>query len=202
MPRIGGTLAHLLLGVLLNLASAAGSLAQATSDQVWTLGAPMPTPRSELTAAALRGRVYVAGGIAQFGTTTAFEVYDPALGAWEELPALPEAVHHLAAAATGNRVYVTGGYTDLGFSAMSRHAFAYDPEARTWAAIASAAQTKPKMASRRCWNGPTPIRPSAWSMGTAGIGSSPLTACSVDLALVRVRACCKARSSIWRAIAG
>jgi hypothetical protein len=136
MHRIGGTMAHLLLGVLLNLASAAGSLAQATSDQVWTLGAPMPTPRSELAAAALRGRVYVAGGIAQFGTTTAFEVYDPALGAWEELPALPEAVHHLAAAATGTRVYVTGGYTDLGFSAMSRHAFAYDPEARTWATLA------------------------------------------------------------------
>ena len=124
------------------------------------------------------------------------------LGSWQELPALPEAVHHLAAAATADRVYIAGGYTDLRFSAMSRHAFAYDPEARTWTAIASAAQTKPKMASRRCWNGPTPIRPSAWSMVTAGIGSSPLTACSVDLSLVRVRACCKARSSIWRAIAG
>ena len=49
---------------------------------------------------------------------------------------MPEAVHHPAAAATGDRVYISGGYTDLGFSAMSRHAFAYDPEARTWAAIA------------------------------------------------------------------
>ena len=202
MPRIGGTLAHLLLGVLLNLASAAGSLAQATSDQVRTLGAPMPTPRSELTL-----RRYVAGSTSPAASHSSARRRPsrstiPPWAHGRSLPALPEAVHHLAAAATGNRVYVTGGYTDLEFSAMSRHAFAYDPEARTWAAIASAAQTKPKMASRRCWNGPTPIRPSAWSMVTAGIGSSPLTACSVDLALVRVRACCKARSSIWRAIAG
>jgi N-acetylneuraminic acid mutarotase len=96
----------------------------------------MPTPRSELAAAALRGRVHVAGGIAQFGTTTAFEAYDPALGSWGELPSLPEAVHHPAAAATVDRVYPTGGYTDLRFSAMSQRAFAYDPEARMWTAIA------------------------------------------------------------------
>ena len=96
----------------------------------------MPTPRSELAAAALRGRAYVVGGIAQFGTTAAFEAYDPALGSWEELPALPEAVHHPAAAAMVDRVCIAGGYTDLRFSAMSRHAFGYNSEARTWAAIA------------------------------------------------------------------
>ena len=136
MHRIGGMSAHVLLGVLLALASVARPLAQAPSEQVWTPGTPMPTPRSELAAAALRGRIYVAGGIAQLGTTAAFEAYDPAQGSWEELPALPEAVHHPAAAATADRVYIAGGYTDLRFSAMSRHAFAYDPEARTWAAIA------------------------------------------------------------------
>ena len=70
----------------------------------------MPTSRSELAAAALAGRIYVAGGIAQLGTTAAFEAYDPATDHWEELPPLPEAVHHLAAA-TDKRVYVTGGYT-------------------------------------------------------------------------------------------
>ena len=136
MHVIGGTLPHVWLGVLLALASVAAPLAQAPSEQAWTIGTPMPTPRSELAAAALRGRIYVAGGIAQFGTTTAFEAYDPALGSWEELPALPEAVHHPAAAATADRVYIAGGYTDLGFSAISRRAFAYDPKAGTWAAIA------------------------------------------------------------------
>ena len=98
MHRIRGMLAHLLLGALAALVSVAG-LAQAPSEQVWTPGTPMPTARSELAAAALRDRVYVAGGIAQLGTTAAFEAYDPAQGSWEELPNLPEAVHHPAAAA-------------------------------------------------------------------------------------------------------
>src|SRR5687767_12188472 len=133
MHRIGSTLPQVFIGVLLALA---GPAAQAPSEQTWTLGTPMPTARSELAAAALRGRVYAAGGIAQFGTTTAFEAYDPALDSWEELPALPEAVHHPAAAASADRLYIAGGYTDLQFSAMSRHAFAYDPEARTWVAVA------------------------------------------------------------------
>jgi N-acetylneuraminic acid mutarotase len=92
--------------------------------------------RSELAAAALGGRIYVAGGIAQWGTTAAFEAYDPARDRWEELPPLPEAVHHLAAAATDDRVYVTGGYTDLLFSEITSRAWAYDPGARTWARIA------------------------------------------------------------------
>ena len=84
----------------------------------------MPTSRSELAAAALAGRIYVAGGIAQWGTTAAFEAYDPATDRWEELPPLPEPVHHLAAAATDKRVYVTGGYTNLLFSEITKRAWA------------------------------------------------------------------------------
>jgi Kelch motif len=52
----------------------------------WTRAAPMPTARSELAAAALDGRIYVAGGIARWGTTAAFEAYEPARDRWEELP--------------------------------------------------------------------------------------------------------------------
>jgi hypothetical protein len=86
---------------------------------------------SELAAAALDGRIYAASGIAQWGTTAAFETYDPAMERWEELPPLPEAIHHLAAAATDNRFYVTGGYTDLLFSEITNRAWAYDPRPRT-----------------------------------------------------------------------
>jgi N-acetylneuraminic acid mutarotase len=70
------------------------------------------------------------------GTTAAFETYDPAIDRWEELPPLPEAIHHLAAAATDDRIYVTGGYTDLLFSEIANRAWAYDPRARTWTRIA------------------------------------------------------------------
>ena len=49
----------------------------------------MPTSRSELAAAALAGRIYVAGGIAQWGNTAAFAAYDPATDRWEELRLCP-----------------------------------------------------------------------------------------------------------------
>ena len=112
------------------------AVAQDVTQAPWTRAAPMPTARSELAAAALDGRIYVAGGIAQWGTTAAFETYDPAMDRWEELPPLPEAVHHLAAAATDDRVYITGGYTDLLFSETTSRAWAYDPRARRWTGIA------------------------------------------------------------------
>src|SRR5919106_729222 len=102
----------------------------------WTRAAPMPTARSELAAAALDGRIYVAGGIAQWGTSATFEAYDPATDRWEALPPLPEAPHHLAAAATDDRIYIAGGYTNLLFSEITNRVWAYDPRARTWARIA------------------------------------------------------------------
>ena len=43
---------------------------------------------------------------------------------WEELPPLPEAVHHLAAAVTNDRIYITGGYTNLLFSEITDRAWA------------------------------------------------------------------------------
>ena len=110
--------------------------AQDPTQSPWRRAAPMPTARSELAAAALDGRIYVTGGIAQWGTTAAFEAYDPATDRWEELPPLPEAVHHLAAAATNERIYITGGYTNLLFSETTSRAWAYDPRARRWAQIA------------------------------------------------------------------
>jgi N-acetylneuraminic acid mutarotase len=126
------------LSACLLLLSALGgcAAAQSVSQGPWTRAAPMPTARSELAAAALDGRIYVAGGIAQWGTTAAFEAYDPATDRWEELPPLPEAVHHLAAAATNDRIYVTGGYTNLLFSEITDRAWAYDPRERIWDRIA------------------------------------------------------------------
>ena len=117
--------ARAVIAILLLLLGCAA--AEEIPQSPWVRAAPMPTSRSELAAAALAGRIYVAGGIAQLGTTAAFEAYDPATDHWEELPPLPEAVHHLAAAATDKRVYVTGGYTNLLFSEITERAWAYDP---------------------------------------------------------------------------
>ncbi len=55
--------------------------APGAAEGPWSHGAPMPTARSEIAVTQLAGRIYVAGGIGRFGTTDAFEVYDPATNA-------------------------------------------------------------------------------------------------------------------------
>jgi N-acetylneuraminic acid mutarotase len=77
----------------------------------WAPGQSLPTPRSEIAAAVLNGRLYVAGG---FGNPRAtilddFLAFDPATGAWTELAPLPQARHHAALTALDGRLYLTGG---------------------------------------------------------------------------------------------
>jgi hypothetical protein len=102
----------------------------------WTRAAPMPTARSEIAAAALGGRIYVAGGIAQFGTTDAFEAYDPATDTWTALAPLPVGLHHTAMAALDGRLYLAGGYDSLGFNIDRKAAWAYTPKTGRWHRIA------------------------------------------------------------------
>lgn len=103
----------------------------------WSQSAPMPTARSELAVAELHGRIYVAGGIAQWGTTDAFEAYDTAKGVWTRLAPLPRATHHPAMAAVNGRVYLSGGYADILFRRILRGVWAYDPGADSWRRVAS-----------------------------------------------------------------
>ena len=101
------------LGTLSMLVLLFGCLAaQELPSGPWSRASQMPTARSEIAAATRNGLIYVAGGIAQWGTTTAFEAYDPVSDTWQELSPLPQAAHHLAAAAADGRVYIAGGYTD------------------------------------------------------------------------------------------
>ena len=130
---------HAGLGLaLLAVASMAGFAVNALAQESgWTAGAPMPTARSEIAAAELDGRIYVAGGLAQLGTTDAFEVYDPASNTWKELAPLPEGRHHLALTALGDKLYLTGGYADLSFSPDRKTGWVYDPKKNKWQPIAN-----------------------------------------------------------------
>jgi len=130
---IQGAFGLALLVTALTAQLAVPAFAQETG---WTAGAPMPTARSEIAAAELGGRIYVAGGLAQFGTTDAFEVYDPASNSWKELAPLPEGRHHLALTALGDKLYLTGGYADLSFSPNRKTGWAYDPKKNEWQPIA------------------------------------------------------------------
>jgi N-acetylneuraminic acid mutarotase len=102
----------------------------------WTEGAALPTPRSELAATALDGKIYVAGGLAGSAVSDAFEVYDPATDTWRVAAALPVPAHHPALAALGGQVYLSGGFGDLAFRQVSQATWAYDPQSDGWQPVA------------------------------------------------------------------
>src|SRR5262245_48104850 len=113
---------------------------EALADEgAWHAATPMPLARSELAAAVLDGRLYVAGGIAQLGATRAFQVYDPADGSWRSLAPLPEARHHFGMAALDGRLYVSGGYPTLPFfdGDAEPQLWTYDPKLDRWRALAA-----------------------------------------------------------------
>src|SRR5262249_10266328 len=74
----------------------------------WSRGAPMPTERGEVGAAAVDGRIYVVG--AYSGTTNANEAYDPTTDTWQSLAPLPRGLNHVCAVGVGGVLYVIGGF--------------------------------------------------------------------------------------------
>lgn len=107
MPRPG---ALVLVAMLVGCSSeGAGPAGEAR----WTALEGLPTPRSEIAAAATGdGRIVVAGGFAPPSSTVAtVEIFDPGTGRWTQGPPLPIAVNHPLAASWGGTVYVFGGYT-------------------------------------------------------------------------------------------
>jgi N-acetylneuraminic acid mutarotase len=104
----------------------------ATAGPFWTAGAPMPTPRTEVTAALLDDNIYVIGGFDELGQVTDIvEVYNIANNTWSKTAAvLPEPLHHTAAASYNGKIYVVGGYTAPW--SPSNKLFIYDPVQNSW----------------------------------------------------------------------
>jgi N-acetylneuraminic acid mutarotase len=77
----------------------------------WTSGTPLAVPRTEVTAAPLRGEIVVVGGfLATGGNSRRVDAYTPSRNAWRRLPDLPASVDHAAAASWRGRLVVVGGY--------------------------------------------------------------------------------------------
>src|SRR5262249_56004693 len=69
----------------------------------------MPTPRTEVAAAALGDKIYVIGGFGKGGDLV--EEYDVKTDRWRRRASLPRQLHHIGAAAVGGKIYVVGGYS-------------------------------------------------------------------------------------------
>ena len=77
----------------------------------WERLAPLPTPRTEITTAAVGDRIYAIGGFDAAGDTAAtVEVYDAEEDTWTPGPDLPLAVNHPMSAVAHGTLYVLGGY--------------------------------------------------------------------------------------------
>ena len=87
----------------------------AAAPGAWHRAAPVPTPRTEVAAAAVTGEAFVVGGFLADGSTTGrAEAYSPRANRWRRLPELPLAVNHAAAGSWRGRMLVAGGYAGDG----------------------------------------------------------------------------------------
>jgi N-acetylneuraminic acid mutarotase len=77
----------------------------------WSSAPSLPLPRTEVTAAALDGMVYVGGGLTANGqATNRVDVFDPLTNKWATSVPFPAPLHHTSLLATGGRLYLVGGY--------------------------------------------------------------------------------------------
>lgn len=89
--------------------SAPTGRAFALRSGVWEEMAPMPDVRAAAGAAAIEGKIYVAGGVGPDGLAEEMFVLDIAAGTWSEAHGPPRPREHLGVATDGKRLFVTGG---------------------------------------------------------------------------------------------
>ncbi len=91
--------------------AALAALPLVVSAAGWKQAAPVPLPRTEVTAARLGNEIVVIAGYTADGKSSArVDAYSPTRNRWRKLPDLPVAVNHAMAASYRGRLYVVGGY--------------------------------------------------------------------------------------------
>ncbi len=129
--------------VLAIVMGAAGTLAQDALPVggVWEDGARMQIPRFEAAAAALDGRIYIAGGWSgTYEILDSTEVYEIESNTWSQAAAMPRGLHHFEMAAINGLLYVSGGA--FGMHDVSDLIYSYNPETDTWSEVTQAPDTR------------------------------------------------------------
>ena len=98
----------------------------------WTIGAAMPTPRTEIAGASFGDGVYIIGGFDKSGRVRDIvEVYNIKNNTWTEAAPLPIPLHHTSVSSYNGKLYVAGGYTDNNWN-PTNNLFIYDPLKNKW----------------------------------------------------------------------
>ncbi|MBT0160303.1 hypothetical protein G4O51_09990 [Candidatus Bathyarchaeota archaeon A05DMB-2] len=85
----------------------------------WKTKTSMPTPRADLSAEVVDGKIYLIGGKKYlafdpyYTESDANEVYDPVTDSWTNKTALPTATFGYASAVVDNKIYIIGGGTQF-----------------------------------------------------------------------------------------
>ncbi len=109
-----------------------------------------PTPRAAHALAAIRGRLYAAGGANDSGPLQSLEIYDIRRARWRSGPSFPgPARNHTTGVASGGRFYVLAGRDAGNLTTAER----YDPRRRTWEELPPLRVARGGIASARLSDG-------------------------------------------------
>ena len=102
----------------------------------WSRGADMPTPRADITANAVNGRLYVIGGTRHVGIEALpiTEEYDPKTDTWTRKADMPTPRLHLSSAVVDGKIIVVGGGPE--WPVPTAACEMYDPQTDTWTKMA------------------------------------------------------------------
>jgi len=108
------------------------------STGMWSIKAPMPTPRGNLQAEVVNHKIYLISGIgtvddgyADPDFTNVTEAYDPSNDTWTTLASIPTPVYYYASAVVDNKIYIESGASGMyGFVNLNQ---IYDPATNAWA---------------------------------------------------------------------
>ena len=117
------------------------------ATNTWETKTPMPTPRADLSASVVNGKIYLIGGKERWGEEPLYheldvnEVYDPANDSWTTAAPMTVPAFGYASAVVGGKIYVFGGARQLrtGFNDLTSISSTqvYDVKNNTWSNKAS-----------------------------------------------------------------
>ena len=108
--------------------------APAWAQGVWETRASYPIEATEVSAAAINGKVYALCGLTLSGSANSLFIYDPFTDVWRRGAPIPIAggADHCNVAAAGGKLYLLGG---LGSLSESPETYEYDPVADRWQVV-------------------------------------------------------------------
>jgi len=111
------------------------------ATDTWQTEASMPTPRADLSANVVNGKIYLIGGMEYsskspyYVETNITEVYDPATNAWSTAAPMPLPAYGYASGVIDGKIHIIGGSKSPGTAGTGNFVISnqvYDPQTNSW----------------------------------------------------------------------